>query len=801
MRSDGVQAFVTDRDQAAAERIRFQIRSAIVVGLVTVLGAIVVGWIAYARSHDVLIEGIRLRNLARAQAQATKLEFAIHPGVLRADAGVAPRDVGAGDNGLVGRAHVDEALGILLERYVSHDDTLEDEYMCIVGPDGRLEKHSARPDLVGRDVGSDPFRGAGPEAPATLLELIREKRNWAGRYRALDGSEQIAAFAYAPRTDALVSIHVPLRVVEAEVMRAALPWTIGLALIAGFLLPASLFLLHSAFASSESTSRAAQQASRESEARLRAAVESLPFDFWMLDAAGRCVMQNRASKLVHGDRVGEYTRDMPVPDEVKRRWEENNARAFAGELVVDYHDEPATDGAVRSCQTLITPVRDGERGIGILGVNIDVTELRRSEAAQRTLAERLRILHDIDKAALAARSLPEIANKALRELERLYGFERISLLLHENGEALMFAGTGRIAGAGPVGTRWKLEDVGYESLETLRAGVPVEVADLDQAQPLRPLLARARSTGIRAYLAIPLISQGELFGTLNIARVQTGRLDPEVREVATEVADMLAVAIRDARLEAQLVRQAAELERRVVERTRELSAANAELEGYVHTVSHDLRAPLRAIEGFAQALREDCAGKLEPESRVHLERMIAAAQRMDRLMLDLLDYSRLGRSDLDLQPVDTAQVVADARNLLAGELEEAQAVVSIDEPLLPLVAHAPMLVQAVVNLLGNAAKFVAPGTVPVIRVRTERRDAFVRLSVCDNGIGIAQDGQEKIFQVFERLHGTDAYPGTGIGLAIVRRVVERMGGRVGVDSFPDEGSTFWIELPAPPEPA
>jgi signal transduction histidine kinase len=175
--------------------------------------------------------------------------------------------------------------------------------------------------------------------------------------------------------------------------------------------------------------------------------------------------------------------------------------------------------------------------------------------------------------------------------------------------------------------------------------------------------------------------------------------------------------------------------------------------------------------------------------------MVSASERMDALMRDLLAYSRLSREDVRVRPIDTQHVVEEARELFQVELDERRALLEVAGPLSSVVGHHSTLVQAVANLISNASKFVAEDVQPQIRVRTESRGPIVRLWVEDNGIGIAPENQEKIFRVFERVNGSRAYPGTGIGLAIVRRAVERMGGEVGVVSIPDRGSRFWIDLP------
>jgi signal transduction histidine kinase len=194
-------------------------------------------------------------------------------------------------------------------------------------------------------------------------------------------------------------------------------------------------------------------------------------------------------------------------------------------------------------------------------------------------------------------------------------------------------------------------------------------------------------------------------------------------------------------------------------------------------------------------LLEDFGEDLPPEGHEYASRIIAAAQRMDLLIRDLLEYSRLARAQLDLRPVDLEAVVQDVIRTLEPDIVARSAEVHVAGALPAVIAHRGVLVQVVQNLLVNALKFTAPKVPPRVRVRHERNGEFVRMWVEDEGIGIAAEHQARIFRVFERLHGGETYPGTGIGLAIVRRAIERMGGHVGVESEPGRGSRFWFELP------
>lgn len=236
-------------------------------------------------------------------------------------------------------------------------------------------------------------------------------------------------------------------------------------------------------------------------------------------------------------------------------------------------------------------------------------------------------------------------------------------------------------------------------------------------------------------------------------------------------------------------------ERKRVEQA--LQETNTELESFSYTVSHDLRAPLRAMQGFADALLQDYAPQLDKTALDYAKRIVSAAQRMDALIQDLLVYSRLNRSELPIDKIDLKDAFAAAMEQLEGEVKKRNAKIVVQDELGEACGHFATMVQVVVNLLSNAIKFVAPGQDPVVTLRSEQVDGNIKLYVEDNGIGIPAEYHSRVFRVFERLHGADAYPGTGIGLAIVRKGMERMGGRVGLISEPSKGSCFCVELPLP----
>jgi len=235
-----------------------------------------------------------------------------------------------------------------------------------------------------------------------------------------------------------------------------------------------------------------------------------------------------------------------------------------------------------------------------------------------------------------------------------------------------------------------------------------------------------------------------------------------------------------------------ELMEAVHTRTAELCEALGDLEEMSYSLVHDMRAPLRAMRGFAQMLEEECAGSLPGEGLEYLRRIQAASDRMDRLITDALEYNKIAREELPLTPVDLASMLREMVDTYPN-LQPKVADIEIGFQELLVLGNKSLLTQCFRNLLDNAVKFVTPGARPEVRVCTDPRGDAVRIWVEDHGIGIPKEAHERIFKIFQRMH-QEEYPGAGIGLATVRKAVERMGGQVGLESEPGAGSRFWVEL-------
>ena len=227
-----------------------------------------------------------------------------------------------------------------------------------------------------------------------------------------------------------------------------------------------------------------------------------------------------------------------------------------------------------------------------------------------------------------------------------------------------------------------------------------------------------------------------------------------------------------------------------------LREANRELQAFSYTVSHDLRAPLRSIRGLADILLEDYGSQLDATANGYVRSMRTATIHLDRLTNDLLSYTRVSREEIQLEPVAVAVLLKEVLSL-TDPVKTSRLQIDIAPNLQPVLATPTLLGQCLSNLVNNAAKFVAPGTTPRVHIRTEAREDRVRIWVEDNGVGIDPAYHGKIFGLFERAGNVRDHDGTGVGLAIVARASQRMGGSCGVESALGAGSRFWIELPAP----
>lgn len=509
--------------------------------------------------------------------------------------------------------------------------------------------------------------------------------------------------------------------------------------------------------------RQIQERLRQSEENLRVTLSSIGDAVITTDPEGRVAFMNPvAERLTGWSRkeaegrpleavfriVNEMTRQ-PVENPVTKVLRMGTIVGLANHTILI-----AKDGTERPIDDSGAPIKaSDDRGIlGVVLVFRDVSEKKAAELVTLRLAAIVESSED----AIISKNLDGIIESWNPAAERVFGYtasdavgKPITMLIPEERHAEETEIIAKLK----AGQR-------IEHFETLRRTKNGRIIDVSLSiSPVRD-------------------SSGRVIGASKILRDITQRKDAE-RKLE--------------KMQQELKVRADDLEKTVQERTASLREMVSELEAFSYSVSHDLRAPLRAIQQYSEILREDYRTQLDQEGRGYLQRIASCTSKLDGLIRDVLAYSRVVRSDIALQPVDIDALVRDLVHHYPN-LADHTADIRIESPLLPVQGHEALLVQCFSNLLGNAIKFTHKGRAPAIRVRTDKIGTRVRIWIEDNGIGIEPGDQSRIFGMFERINSEKAYEGTGIGLSIVRKAIERMNGKLGVESELGKGSRFWIEM-------
>jgi PAS domain S-box-containing protein len=473
----------------------------------------------------------------------------------------------------------------------------------------------------------------------------------------------------------------------------------------------------------------------------------------------------------------------------------------------------ASDRTYRWFITRATPLRNADGHIvRWLGNAIDIDEQKRAAEAQEFLAAATETLvssldYEATLRQVARLAVPRLADWCAVDLLDPHGSLHRVAVTHPDPakEALAWALLERYP-PNPDDPNDGLYRVVRSGQPELVPDIPPELIELGarDAEHLRII----RELQLRSYILVPLTARGRVLGTFSLIAAESGRrYTPKDLTLVQDLARSAALAIDNARLFRDVQRSTEQiqalneaLEARVRERTAELEEANQELESFCYSVSHDLRAPLRHVVGFAQLLARRAGPTLDEQSQGYITTISEAATQGARLVDDLLDFSRLGRSELNKSSVALPDLIASVQRELASECEGRTITWQIGA-LPPVQADPALLRIACKNLLSNALKFTRPQPEPRIEITAELRATELELCVRDNGVGFDPQFEDKLFGVFQRLHSAEEFEGTGIGLANVQRIIARHGGRTWAKGAVGLGAAFFFTLPHAQDPS
>ena len=534
----------------------------------------------------------------------------------------------------------------------------------------------------------------------------------------------------------------------------------------------------------------AEEALREREESFRLMFANNPVPMWVFDEETLVFLAvNEAAVRHYGFSREEFLtmtiKDIRPPEEVAGLVDYLSTRRDKRRRVWEWKHQKK-DGTIIYVEIASHGLMFAGRQARLVLANV-ITDRKKAEEKLRRYARRLETLQELDRAILAARSPEAIAEAALEHIEQLvsYWYGSVVLVDFEAHAFTVLATHAQGQARYEAGVRLPLE-AGRIPEEHARGEVYVVEDFLEIAEPDRATQG-LMAEGLRSGISVPLIARGRQIGALMLGLDRPGAFRAEHIVIAREVADSVAIAIQQARLREQVERHAAELEQRVAERT-------DELEAFSYSVSHDLRTPLRAIDGFSRVLVEEHADALDDECRRLIHIIRSNARNMGQLIDGLLALSRLGRREMRLCDVDIHHLAEEVYDDLQATTEGRTVHFAL-QSLPPARGDRSMLRQVFVNLLTNALKFTRPRAQARIEVGVAVEHRETTYYVKDNGVGFDQAYVDKLFGVFQRLHTTGEFEGTGVGLALVERIIGRHGGRVWAEGRLDEGATIYFTLP------
>lgn len=525
--------------------------------------------------------------------------------------------------------------------------------------------------------------------------------------------------------------------------------------------------------------RKVEQALAQEHQELQVLLDSVPAWIFYKDDNNRFLRCNRAFAEVMGmpkeQLAGKSVWDLYPQEQAQSYWKDDLEVLASGKPKLGIVEPMSADGRTRWVITDKIPYRDEQTGVqGIIGLSLDITERKLAEEALERSLRRFELLAGTAGELLQSSAPLDVVEALCRRvMEHLDCEVFLNVLVDDATGNLRLNACGGVA---PEAKR-ELERLNFRQVCTCVARNAQDTC----ASGSR--LEMARLLGVQAYACHPLTGQdGKTLGILSFGTRSRDAFSPDDLSLMRAVADQVSAAMIRMQGE-QALRRTAE----------DLARSNRELEQFAYVSSHDLREPLRTVIGFLQILQNRYRGKLDDKADEYIRFAVEGAQRMQQLIDDLLAYSRVGSAGPVVRVLNAAEPLARALDSLKGSIEEAKAEITSD-PLPAVPADETLLTQVFQNLIGNAIKFRSERPL-AIHVGARREKGAWLFSVSDNGIGIDPEYSDKIFVIFQRLHTRNRYPGTGIGLAVCKKIVEQHGGQIWVESEPGKGSSFFFTIP------
>lgn len=447
-------------------------------------------------------------------------------------------------------------------------------------------------------------------------------------------------------------------------------------------------------------------------------------------------------------------------------------------------------GKIHVVEVSSTPMLEDGKLKGMLAAMRDVTDRVKTEEQRNRYASRLQILRDLDRIVLETLSFEETCSTAAKKLQELIPFDFMSINVLK-GEYVELMEILKPRGRFEYMHKHQTHVPDRSFVDELHARGSMIVRDVEPVPANMPVRARLTRDGIACYMYNAMSLKDKMVGFLWFGSFQKDYFNQEYQEIAQDFANQLAIVLNHIGLIKTIQEHSEELTKTVAERTSQLQNALQELEAFSYSVAHDLRAPLKLIHGYGKVLEEDYAPLLDEEGKSMLAGISATTYRMDKLIVELLELAKLSPNAIKCETVNMHELVTDIiRALDYSEFE-------IDiHPLPAVCGDHTLLGQVWQNLVENALKFSRMAKDKRIEIGCTMDDDHITYYVKDNGVGFDQSKAEEIFAPFKRLHNLEGTDGTGIGLAVTKKIVLNHNGKIWAESKPGHGSTFFFSLPA-----